>query len=88
MDTNKTQNIGLLLDAAKFTKFLVMEYSKGAKSYFFNFFLNFLKFWYQKMSHIFLITREKFYDQKVFPWEDSIENVTSYGNVTIIKLTQ
>ena len=32
------------------------------------------------MSHIFLITHEKLYGQKVFPWEDSSENVTSYGN--------
>ena len=31
------------------------------------------------MSHIFLITHKKFYGQKVFPWEDSSENVTSYG---------
>ena len=33
-------------------------------------------FWYQKMSHFFLITHKKFYGQKVFPWEDSSENVT------------
>ena len=32
------------------------------------------------MSHIFLIIHEKCHDQKVFPWEDSSENVTSYGN--------
>ena len=32
------------------------------------------------MSHIFLITNEKFYGQKVFPWEDRSENMTSYGN--------
>ena len=32
------------------------------------------------MFHIFLITYEQFYGQKVFPWEDSSENVTSYGN--------
>ena len=32
------------------------------------------------MSHIFLITHQKFYGRNVFPWEDSIENVTSYGN--------
>ena len=29
------------------------------------------------MSHIFLITYEKFYDQKVFSLENSSENVTS-----------
>ena len=28
------------------------------------------------MSHIFLITHKKFYGQKVFPWEDTSENVT------------
>ena len=39
------------------------------------------------MSHILLITLKKFYGQKVFPWEGSSENVTSYGN-RIIKLTQ
>ena len=38
------------------------------------------------MSHIFLITTKKFYGLYVFPWEDSSENVTSYGN--IIKLTK
>ena len=32
------------------------------------------------MSHVFLIAHEKFYGWKIFPWEDSIENVTSYGN--------
>ena len=32
------------------------------------------------MSHIFLITHKKFYGQKIFPWEDSSENVSSYGN--------
>ena len=32
------------------------------------------------MSHNFLIMHKKFYGQKVFPWEDSSENVTSYGN--------
>ena len=32
------------------------------------------------MSHIILITHEKFYGQKVFHWGDSIKNVTSYGN--------
>ena len=32
------------------------------------------------MSYIFLITHKKFYGQNVFPWEDSIENVTTYGN--------
>ena len=53
----------------------------------FNFFWNFLRFWYQKISHIFLITHEKFDGQKVFPWEDSSENVTSYGN-PIMKITQ
>ena len=31
------------------------------------------------MSHIFLITHKNFYGLNV-PWEDSIENVTSYGN--------
>ena len=33
------------------------------------------------MSNIFffIITHEKFYGQKVFPWKDSSENVTSYG---------
>ena len=32
------------------------------------------------MSYIFLITHEKFYGQKVFPWKDSSENVTRYRN--------
>ena len=45
----------------------------------FNFFSKCLRFWYQKMSHIFLITRKKFNGQKVFPWEDSSENVTRSG---------
>ena len=48
--------------------------------YFYNFFSNLLRFWYWNMSHIFLITHKKFYDQKVFPREDSSENVTCYGN--------
>ena len=65
---------------------------KGAQSYFFNFFSNFLRFWYQKMSHIFLITHGKSYGQKVFTWNDSVENVTKlhylimYGELDRVKL--
>ena len=53
---------------------------KGAQSYFFNFFSNFLRFRYQKRTHIFLITHKKVYGKMVFSWEDSSERVISYGN--------
>ena len=54
---------------------------KGAQSHFFQLFLKLFEILVSKdvpyFSHN---THEKCYGQKVFPWEDSSENVTSYGN--------
>ena len=41
---------------------------------------NFLRFWYQKKAHIFLIAPVEFYGWKIYGLEDINENVTSYGN--------
>ncbi len=40
----------------------------------------FLRFWYQKKPHIFLITLGEFYSWKMYRLEDINENVTSCGN--------
>ncbi len=50
-------------------------------------FSNFMRFWYQKNAHIFLITPGEFYSWKMYHLEDINENVTIVM-VTIIKLIQ
>ena len=53
---------------------------KGAESYLFNFFPNFLGFWYHKKAHIFLITHVKFHSWKVMRLEDINKKISGYGN--------
>ena len=43
-------------------------------------FSNFLRFWYQKKAHFFLISHEKFYNSNVSCLEDIGENVTMIKN--------
>ena len=44
------------------------------------FFSNFLRFWYHKKAHIFLVSHGKFHSCKAFHSEDINENVPGYGN--------
>ena len=68
----------LVCAVGKWVKVLVYQRSP---SYFFNFFFsNFLRFWYYKKTHIFLITRVKFYSWNMFRLEDINENMPGYGN--------
>ena len=54
---------------------------QGGRSNCFRIFSNYLRFWYQKKTHFFLITCGEFYSWKMYHLEDIInENVTSYGN--------
>ena len=63
-----------------FLKSITSFILKKLSPIFFNFFPNFLRFWYHMKAHIFLTTHGKFHHWKVFHLKDINENVSSYGN--------
>ena len=76
-----------------FIFFLILVFRVGGSStregpgYANDFFSNFLRFWYQMMSHMFLITHKKFHGLKVFPWKDTTQKVSNMVTIKLIQLS-